>query len=110
MRDQRNVTVHMGEVLRIDTNARTVTLPDRQVTYDYLLVASGATHAYFGRDDWEQFAPGLKSLDDALQIRRQILCAFERAETEPDPAKREAAMTRGTHFSLRCFAPPRLCV
>src|SRR5689334_24896341 len=51
VRDQRNVTVHMGEVLRIDTDARTVTLADRQIAYDYLLVASGATHAYFGHDD-----------------------------------------------------------
>src|SRR5512134_989316 len=60
VRDQRNVTVHMGEVLHLDTATRQVTLPDRQIPYDYLLVASGATHAYFGHDDWEQFAPGLK--------------------------------------------------
>src|SRR6186713_594034 len=73
LRGQRNVTVHMGEVLRIDTTARVVSLPDRQVPYDYLLVASGSTHAYFGNQHWEQHAPGLKTLDDAFLIRRRVL-------------------------------------
>src|SRR6186713_2231523 len=73
LRSQRNVTVHMGEVLRIDTTARVVALPDRQIPYDYLLVASGATHAYFGNQHWEQHAPGLKTLDDAFLIRRRVL-------------------------------------
>jgi NADH:ubiquinone reductase (H+-translocating) len=61
--------------------------------YDYLVLAAGGVTSYFGHPEWEQFAPGLKSLDDALKIRRLILSSFERAETEPDPAKREAAMT-----------------
>ena len=61
--------------------------------YDYLVLAAGGVTSYFGHPEWEQFAPGLKSLDDALRIRRKILCAFERAETDPDPASREAAMT-----------------
>ena len=75
LRSQRNVTVHMGEVLSIDTSARMVSLPDRQIPYDYLLVASGATHAYFGNQHWEQHAPGLKTLDDAFLIRRRVLSA-----------------------------------
>src|SRR5690348_12127018 len=93
VRDQRNVTVHMGEVLRIDTESRTVTLPDRRIAYDYLLVASGATHAYFGHDDWEPFAPGLKTLDDAFLIRRRVLSAFEKAEIAASDAERDACLT-----------------
>jgi NADH dehydrogenase len=93
VRDQRNVTVHMGEVLSIDTGARQVTLSDRRIPYDYLLVASGATHAYFGRDDWEQFAPGLKTLDDAFLIRRRVLSAFEEAEAATSPGERDACLT-----------------
>jgi NADH dehydrogenase len=93
LRDQRNVTVHMGEVIGIDTAARNVTLPDRQILYDYLLVASGATHAYFGHDQWEQFAPGLKTLDDAFLIRRRVLSAFEQAEAATDAAERDACLT-----------------
>ena len=93
LRDQRNVTVHMGEVLGIDTTARKVTLADRQFSYDYLLVASGATHAYFGHDQWEQFAPGLKTLDDAFLIRRRMLTAFEDAEAATSDAEREACLT-----------------
>src|SRR5690349_7157207 len=93
VRDQRNVTVHMGEVLGIDTAARSLTLRDRQIPYDYLLVASGATHAYFGHDEWEQFAPGLKTLDDAFLIRRRVLYAFERAEAATSAADRDACLT-----------------
>jgi NADH dehydrogenase len=93
LRDQRNVTVHMGEVVGIDTTARQVTLSDRQVSYDYLLVASGATHAYFGHDQWEQFAPGLKTLDDAFLIRRRVLSAFEQAEAATNDAERDACLT-----------------
>src|ERR1051325_6269306 len=86
LRNQRNVTVLMGEVTRIDMDARRVQVGERAVAYDYLLVASGATHAYFGHDDWERFAPGLKNLDDAFVIRRRILEPFERAEASADPA------------------------
>jgi len=93
VRDQRNVTVHMGEVIGIDTAARQVSLPDRQVPYDYLLVASGATHAYFGNDQWAQFAPGLKTLDDAFLIRRRVLSAFEQAEAATSAAERDACLT-----------------
>jgi NADH dehydrogenase len=93
LRDQRNVTVHMGEVQNIDTAARRVTLPDRQIPYDYLLVASGATHAYFGHDQWAQFAPGLKTLDDAFLIRRRVLSAFEEAEAATSDAQRDACLT-----------------
>jgi len=93
VRDQRNVTVHMGEVLNIDTRAKQVTLADRQIPYDYLLVASGATHAYFGHDDWEPFAPGLKTLDDAFLIRRRVLSAFEQAEAATSAADRDACLT-----------------
>jgi NADH dehydrogenase len=93
LRNQRNVTVHMGEVQNIDTAARRVTLPDRQIPYDYLLVASGATHAYFGHDQWAQFAPGLKTLDDAFLIRRRVLSAFEEAEAATSDAQRDACLT-----------------
>jgi NADH dehydrogenase len=93
LRDQRNVTVHMGDVERIDTAARHVSLRDRQFPYDYLLVASGATHAYFGHDQWERFAPGLKTLDDAFLIRRRVLTAFERAEAATSDAERDACLT-----------------
>ena len=93
LRGQRNVTVLMGEVIGIDTAARMVSLPDRQIPYDYLLVASGVTHAYFGHDHWEQFAPGLKTLDDALLIRRRVYTAFEQAEAATSEAEREAFLT-----------------
>jgi NADH:ubiquinone reductase (H+-translocating) len=93
LRKQRNVTVLMGEVSRIDAGARRVHLDGRSIDYDYLLVASGATHAYFGHDEWARFAPGLKNLDDAFVIRRRILEAFERAESTTDSAKRDACLT-----------------
>jgi NADH dehydrogenase len=93
LRDQQNATVLMGEVTRIDTAARQVTMGEQRITYDYLLVASGATHAYFGHDEWEQHAPGLKNLDDAFAIRARILSAFEEAEAAKDDARREACLT-----------------
>jgi NADH:ubiquinone reductase (H+-translocating) len=93
LRDQRNATVIMGEVRRIDPVARTVALDDRELPYDYLLVASGATHAYFGRDHWAPFAPGLKTLDDAFVVRRRVLSAFERAEAATTEAERAACLT-----------------
>ena len=93
LRKQRNVTVLMGEVATIDLTARTMQVAGRDIEYDYLLVASGATHAYFGHDDWEQFAPGLKTLDDAFVIRRRILEAFERAEATSSEAERESCLT-----------------
>ena len=93
LRKQRNVTVLMGEVSKIDLDARRVRAGDRDIGYDYLLVASGATHAYFGHDDWERHAPGLKTLDDAFVIRRRILAAFERAEASGSDAERNACLT-----------------
>jgi NADH dehydrogenase len=93
VRDQRNVTVLMGEVSAIDRAARVVTTGGRSVPYDYLLVASGATHAYFGHDDWAPHAPGLKSLEDAFAIRARILSAFEEAEAATSEAQRDACLT-----------------
>lgn len=87
-----NFQVLMGEVTAIDLPARRVTYSRGELEFDYLVVAAGGKTSYFGHPEWEQFAPGLKSLDDALRIRRLILCSLERAETESDPAKREAAM------------------
>ena len=94
LRKQKNVTVLLGEVDGIAPDAKQVRLADgRSLAYDHLLLASGATHAYFGHDEWAAHAPGLKTLDDALEIRRRILTAFERAEAEDDAAKREAWLT-----------------
>ena len=94
LRKQRNVTVLMETVTGIDPATREVQVEHGEpVHYDYLLLASGATHAYFGHDDWAVHAPGLKTLDDALRIRRRILSAFERAESEDDPAARRALLT-----------------
>jgi NADH dehydrogenase len=87
-----NLSVIMSEVTAIDLAARRVTHARGALAYDYLVIAAGGVTSYFGHPEWAQFAPGLKSLDDALRIRRMILCALERAETEPDAAKREAAM------------------
>jgi NADH dehydrogenase len=94
LRKQANVTVLMDEAVAIDTGARALRLRDAgTIGYDYLLLASGATHAYFGHDDWAPHAPGLKTLDDALRIRRRILSAFEKAELEDDPETRRALLT-----------------
>ncbi|MEO5671650.1 MAG: NAD(P)/FAD-dependent oxidoreductase [Ramlibacter sp.] len=93
-RKQANVTTLLGEVTAIDVQGREVLLKDGPgLPYDHLIVAAGSTHSYFGRDDWARFAPGLKTLDDAFEIRRRILLAFEAAEQEPDPVRREAWLT-----------------
>ncbi len=87
---QRNVRVLLAEALAIDPAARTVTLDGGLLHYDYLVVATGATHSYFGQDQWAPLAPGLKSVEDALEIRRRIFLAYEAAEREADPvAQRE---------------------
>lgn len=86
LRQQRNARVLMGEAVRIDLTAQTVELRDGTLSFDYLVVATGATHSYFGNDQWAEFAPGLKCIDDALEIRRRILFAYEAAEREADPA------------------------
>ena len=94
LRKQSNVQVLLGEVARIDPGARTAYLTDGAVlTFDYAIVAPGTTHAYFGHDEWRPDAPGLKTLEDALEIRRRVLLAFERAEREPDLARREPLLT-----------------
>lgn len=88
----KNVQVLMASAETIDLQNRRVQLEDSFVSYDYLIVATGATHAYFGHDEWEQVAPGLKSLEDAIEMRRMFLMAFEEAEKESDPKRREALM------------------
>jgi len=89
LRKQRNTTVLLGEVVAVDVARRVVDLGDRELPFDYLVVATGSTHSYFGHEDWRPFAPGLKSIDDATRIRGHILRAFEAAEMETDAARRE---------------------
>ncbi|MBA2519061.1 MAG: NAD(P)/FAD-dependent oxidoreductase [Chloroflexia bacterium] len=93
LRGQPNLEVELADVTAIDLANRRVVLADGQIAYDYLILAAGVSHAYFGHDEWRPLAPGLKSLEDALDIRRRILLAFERAERETDPARRQALMT-----------------
>ena len=86
-RRQRNVTTLLGEARAIDVPGKRVVLDDgTAIAYDHLIVATGATHSYFGHDEWARFAPGLKTLDDAMEIRRRILLAYEHAERATDPA------------------------
>jgi NADH dehydrogenase len=94
LRHQKNTEVLLGEADRIMVDQRRVHLADGAVlSYDYLVVGTGARHSYFGHDQWEVLAPGLKSLEDALEIRRRVLLAFERAERERDPVRRHAYLT-----------------
>jgi len=86
LRHQRNVRVLMGEVTGIDTSRQVVMLGDGPIAYDWLVLATGATHGYFGHDDWASYAPGLKDLDDSTAIRRRLLLAFEQAEMASNPA------------------------
>lgn len=79
---RKNVEVLMAEVSGFDLEHRFVETPDQKIPYDYLIVAAGASHAYFGHDDWEPYAPGLKTIEDALEIRRRVLLAFELAERQ----------------------------
>lgn len=88
LRRQKNTEVLLGEVSGIDLESRTVLLRDRTLKFDFLIVATGAGQSYFGHPGWECFAPGLKTVEDAVRIRRQILLAFEKAEMEPDAEKR----------------------
>jgi NADH dehydrogenase len=90
LRHQRNLTVLLDEVIGIDLAARRVRCAHGTLDYDFLVVATGATHAYFGHEEWERHAPGLKTLDDAFLIRRRVLLAFEHAERESDPERRQA--------------------
>jgi NADH dehydrogenase len=93
LRHQRNTRVLLAEARRIDVSRRTIELDEGELAYDYLVVATGATHAYFGHPEWEQFAPGLKSLDDAVEIRRRMLMAYEVAERATDPEERKRLLT-----------------
>jgi NADH dehydrogenase len=90
---QRNARVVLGRVIGIDKARKLVRLRDREVRYDWLIVATGARHAYFGHEEWAEFAPGLKNIDDATRLRRKILTALERAEQEPDAPERQRLMT-----------------
>src|SRR5262245_54681304 len=89
LRRQANVDVVLGEANGFDLDARSVSLSDGdRIPYDFLIVATGAQHSYFGREDWARLAPGLKTIEDATRIRREILLAFEHADREPDPQRR----------------------
>ncbi|TIP95221.1 MAG: NAD(P)/FAD-dependent oxidoreductase [Mesorhizobium sp.] len=90
---QKNATVLMEKVEGVDTAGRTVLTGSRRIPYDYLIIATGARHAYFGHDAWEANAPGLKTIGDATEIRARILTAFEKAEVTDDPALREKLLT-----------------
>jgi len=92
-RHQANVAVMLADASAVDVATKRVVLADGSIDYDILIVATGATHAYFGHDDWAKHAPGLKSLHDALLIRRRVLISFEVAERERDEARRRAWMT-----------------
>src|SRR6476469_7695964 len=89
----QNIEVMLAEVKSVDVQAHLVRTPERDIRYDYLIVATGARHSYFGHEEWEKLAPGLKSLEDAVEVRRRILLAFEYAEKITDPAARAAALT-----------------
>jgi NADH dehydrogenase len=95
LRNQRNVTVLMGEVIGVDTAQRTVQVTgiDQPVAYDYLVIATGVHSSYFGHAEWEPYAPGLKTAADALKIRTRVLNAFELAEVEIDPEQRKELLT-----------------
>ena len=93
VRQQPNTRVLLGEVTGIDRGRRRVILGDREFGYDMLVLATGATHGYFGNDDWADHAPGLKAIDDATEIRRRLLLAFERAEMERDAETRCRLLT-----------------
>ena len=93
LRHQKNTRVLLADVVAVDPARRVVKLSDGELAYDWLILAPGARHSYFGHAEWEPFAPGLKTLDDALEIRSRILVAFERAERESDPERRRALLT-----------------
>lgn len=93
LRRHKRTEILMSEVVGVDTASRQVLLQDQKVGYDYLVLATGARHSYFGRNEWEQHAPGLKSLNDARTIRERVLSVFECAEKTPDPKVRESLLT-----------------
>jgi NADH:ubiquinone reductase (H+-translocating) len=93
LRRQRNAEVFLAEARAIDTSAREVKLDRGSIPYDYLIVAAGSSHAYFGHPEWAEYAPGLKTLDDAIAMRRRVLLAFEAAERETDPEEQRRLLT-----------------
>ena len=93
LRSQRNATVLLGEARGVDIAGKSVDVDGVSHPYDFLILATGSTHAYFGHDEWARYAPGLKTLDDALRIRERILTAFERAEATDDPTERTEWLT-----------------
>jgi NADH dehydrogenase len=94
LRRAKNLHVFLGDALSVDTATRRITLEDRStLDYDYLIVATGASHAYFGHPEWARYAPGLKTLEDALEIRRRLLLAFEYAERTADPVRQQELLT-----------------
>src|ERR1039457_6878420 len=92
LRSHNNIEVLMAEVTGFDLELRTVQTPEGKIPFDYLIVAAGASHAYFGHEDWEPYAPGLKTIEDALEIRRRVLLAFELAERQAAVGKTEAPL------------------
>lgn len=95
LRGQKNCQVGMGDIISVDVAGQRLKVEGGHIRYDYLILAAGATHAYFGHDEWAAIAPGLKSIEDATELRRRILLAFESAEYEGDEAARRAALTFG---------------
>src|SRR5205085_8996742 len=93
LRAQRNARVLLGEVSEIRPDERHLVVDGARIDYDFLILAAGATHSYFAHPEWERLAPGLKTIEDATEIRRRFLLAFEAAESEPDPIAPAAAMT-----------------
>jgi NADH dehydrogenase len=87
------ISVLLAEVTGVDVPGKRVLLADGELAYDFLIVATGATHSYFGHDEWARHAPGLKTIEDAVEVRRQLLLAFELAERETDPARRRELLT-----------------
>src|SRR5207247_9453685 len=89
----KKTEVILAKVQSVDVNAKKIRTTDTEITYDFLILATGARHFYFGHNEWERLAPGLKSLEDAIELRRRLLMAFEYAEKITDEAARKAAMT-----------------
>jgi NADH dehydrogenase/putative oxidoreductase len=104
-RDSFNIRALLGTVTRIDTDSQRVAVGDHEIPYDYLVLATGATHSYFGKDAWAPYAPGLKRVEDALEVRRRILTAFEQAEVAEHEAQRASL-----RISVARSAPTRACV
>jgi NADH dehydrogenase len=93
VRDLKNTEVILGDVIGVNTNDKVVHLASRHIKYDYLILATGARHSYFGKEQWEADAPGLKTIEDATELRKRVLLAFERAEQEMDPEARQRLLT-----------------